>query len=216
MSRDQDARGNQSVKPDNSSFERVEEFKYLGTNITNQYSIKEEIKSRVKSGNVCYHSVQNLLSSIFLSTSLKIEIYRNIIFPVDACRCETWSLILREKHRLRVFENMVLRRIFGPKRDKARRDWRKLHNEGLDDLYSSPNIVRVIKSRKVRWAGHVARMGEQRHIQGFGGGNLRERDHLENSRLDGRVILRWIFRKWDVGAWTGSSWHRIGTGGGLL
>jgi hypothetical protein len=73
--------------------------------------------------------------------------------------CETWSLPLREEHRLRVFENRVLRRIFGPKRDEVMREWRKLHNEKLRDLYSSPSIIRIIKSRSMRWAGHVARMG---------------------------------------------------------
>ena len=73
--------------------------------------------------------------------------------------CKTWSLTLREEHRLRVFENMVLRRIFGLKNDEAIGEWRKPHNEELNDLYSSPNIVRVIKSRRMRWAGHVARVG---------------------------------------------------------
>jgi hypothetical protein len=76
---------------------------------------------------------------------------------------ETWSLTLREEHRLRVFENKVLRRIFGPKRDELTGGWRKLHNEELQNLYSSPNIVRMIKSRRIRWAGHVARMGEKRN-----------------------------------------------------
>ena len=84
--------------------------------------------------------------------------------------CETWSLTLREERRLRVFVNRVLRRIFGPKRDEVTREWRKLHKEELNDLYSSPNIVRVIKSRRMGWAGHVACMGgEERCIQGFGG-----------------------------------------------
>jgi hypothetical protein len=79
------------------------------------------------------------------------------------------SLTLREEQRLRVFENRVLRRIFGSKRDEATEDWRRLHNEELNDLYSSPNIIRVIKSRRMRWAGHVARRGKERCIQDFGG-----------------------------------------------
>ena len=108
-----------SVLIGNSSFERVEQFKYLGTNLTNQNSIQEEIKSRLKSGNDCCHSVQNLLSSSVLSKYLKIKIYITIIFPVVLYGCETWSLILREELRLRVFENRVLRKVFGPKTDKV-------------------------------------------------------------------------------------------------
>jgi hypothetical protein len=81
-----------------------------------------------------------------------------MILPV-----ETWSLTLREDHRQRVFENRVLRRIFGPKRDELTAEWRKLHNEELHDLYSSPSIIRIMKSRRMRWAGHVARMGEKRY-----------------------------------------------------
>jgi len=145
MSRDQNAGRNYSMKTDNSSFERVEEFKYLGTTLTDQNSIEEEIKSRLNSGNVCYHSVQNLLSSSLLSKNLKIKIYRTIILPVILYGCETWSLTMREGHR--VFENRVLRRIFGPKRDDVTGDWRKLHNEELYDQYASSNIVRAIKSR---------------------------------------------------------------------
>jgi predicted transcriptional regulator len=117
-SRDQNAGRSHSVKIDNSSIERVEEFKYLGTKLTNQNSIQEEIKSTLKLGNACYHSVQNLLSSILLSKNLKIKIYRTIILPV-LYGCETWSLTLREECRLRVFENRVLRRVFGPKRDEV-------------------------------------------------------------------------------------------------
>jgi hypothetical protein len=78
--------------------------------------------------------------------------------------CETWSLTVREEHKLRVFENRVLRRIFGPKRDIVTRDWRKLHNEELHNLYSSPNIVRITKSGRMRWVGHVARMGEKTNV----------------------------------------------------
>ena len=117
-----------------STFERVEEFKYFGTTLTNQNSIAEEIKSRLRPGNSCYHSVQNLLSSRLLSKNLKIKIYRTIILPVVLYGCETWSLTLREERKLRVFENMVLRRIFGPRRDEVTGEWRRLHNEELNDL----------------------------------------------------------------------------------
>ena len=117
MSREQTAGLSHAMKVDNSSIERLEEFKYLGTTLTNQNSIQEEIKRRLKLGNVCYHSVQNLLFSSLLSKNLKIKIYRIIILPVVLYGFETWSLTLREEHRLRVFENRVLRRIFGPRRD---------------------------------------------------------------------------------------------------
>jgi len=119
----------------------------------------EGIKSRLRPGNACYHSVQNLLSFRLLSKNLKIKIYRTIILPPVLYGCETWLLKLREERKLRVYENMVLRRIFGPRREEVTGEWRRLHNEELSDLYCSPNIVRVIKSKRMRWAGHVARMG---------------------------------------------------------
>ena len=104
-----------------------------------------------------------LLSSSLLSKKLKIKIYRTIILPVVLYGCETWSLIMREEHRLRGFENRMLR-IFGTKRDEVTSKWRKLHNEELNDLYSSPRIVQVIKSKRMRQVGHVAYMGEQRGL----------------------------------------------------
>jgi hypothetical protein len=97
-----------------------------------------------------------------LSKNTKIKIYGSIILPVVLYGCETWSVTLREEHRLMVLENRVLRGIFVPKRDEVTGEWRRLHNEELNDLYSSPNIIWVIKSRRMRWAGHVARMGEGR------------------------------------------------------
>ena len=99
---------------------------------------------------------------------------------------ETWSLTLREEGKLRVFENMVLRRIFGPRRDEVTGEWRRLHNEKLNDLYSSPNIVRVIKSRRMRWAGHVARMGEESGVYRVLVGKL------EGKRPLGRPRRRWV------------------------
>ena len=110
----------------------MEEFKYLGTTLTNQNSIAEEVRSRLKSGNACYHSVQNLLSSRLLSRSLKLKIYRTVILPVVLYGCETWLLTLWEERKLRVFENRVLRRIFEPRGDEVTGEWRRWHNEELN------------------------------------------------------------------------------------
>jgi hypothetical protein len=118
----------------------VAQFRYLGTRISNENLIQEKIKRRLNSGNACYHSVHNLMSSSLLSKSIKIKIYKTIILPVVLFGCETYFLTLREEHRPRVFENRVLRRIFGPKRDEVTRYWRKLHNEDLRNLYSSPSM----------------------------------------------------------------------------
>jgi hypothetical protein len=105
-----------------------------------------------------------------------IRTYKSIIFPVVLYGCETWSLTLREEHRLRVFENRVLRRIFGPKRDEVTGDWRKLHNEELHNLYYSPYIIRMIKSRRMRWTGHVTRMGRRGMHLGYWWESQKERD----------------------------------------
>jgi len=94
--------------------------------------------------------------------------------------------------------------------------WRKLHNDELNEMYSLPYIVKVIKSRRMGWAVHLARMGKRRDVYVVLVGEPGVRDHLEDPGVDGRIILRWIFRKWDVGAWTGSGWLSIGTGGGQL
>ena len=112
--------------------------------------VHADIKNRFNSGNACYHFVHNILPSSFLSKNLKMKIYRTLILPVVLYGCETWSLTFSVEHTLRVFENKMLRRIFGPKRDEITGEWRKLHNEELNDLYCSSNISRVIKSRLIR------------------------------------------------------------------
>ena len=151
-----------------------------------------------------------------LSKKLKIKIYRTIILSVVLYGCEAWSLTLREERRLRVFENRVLRRVFGPKRDEVSGEWRKLHNEELSDLYSLPNIVRVVKSRRMRWAGHLGRMGQGRGVHRVLVGRPEGKRPLGRPRSRWGIILRWIFRKWAGVVRTGWSWLRIGTGGGHL
>jgi hypothetical protein len=117
---------------------------------------------------------------------LKVRIYTTIILAVVLYGCETWSLTVREEHKLRVFENRVLRRIFGPKSDGVAGRWRKLHNEELHNLCTSPSIIRIIKSKRMRWAGHVERMGEKRKVYGLLVGKP------ERKRPLGRPRLRWI------------------------
>jgi hypothetical protein len=118
--------------------------------------IENDIKRRLICGDGCFHSVQNILPSRLLLNNVKIRTFKTIILPEVLYECEIWSLTLREERRLRVSEKRVLRRIFGPKRDKVTEEWRKLHNEELRKLYSSPSIIKIIKSTRMRWAGHVA------------------------------------------------------------
>jgi hypothetical protein len=136
MSRDQNAGQNGNIHIGNKLYETVEEFKYLGTTLTNQNYIQEEIKGRLKSGNACYHSVQNLLSSSLLSKSVKIKIYKTIILPDVLYGCEACSITLRKECMQTVFENRVLRRLFGLTSSEVAGEWRRLHNKELYALYS--------------------------------------------------------------------------------
>ncbi|KAJ4429697.1 hypothetical protein ANN_21898 [Periplaneta americana] len=149
MSRDVNIVRNGNIKIGNLSFEEVEKFKYLGATVTNINDTREEIKHRINMGNACYYSIEKLLSCSLLSKNLKVRIYKTVILPVVLYRCETWTLTLREEHRLRVFENKVLRKIYGAKRDEVTGEWRKLHNTELHALYTSPDIIRTIKSRRL-------------------------------------------------------------------
>jgi hypothetical protein len=148
---------------------------------------------------VCYPKIQKISNT-------------GLILPVFLYGCETWSATLREERRLRVFESKGLSRVFSPKRDGVTGEWRKLHNEELNDLYCSPNIVWVIKWRRMRWAGYVIRMGERRGVYMVLVGKP------EGNRPLGRPRRRWEdnvkpdLRMWDVGLWSGCSWLTIGTG----
>jgi hypothetical protein len=185
LSRHQNAGQNHDIKIANRCFENVTQFKYLGTKVTNQNLIQEEIKRRLNSINACYHSVPNLLSSRLLYKKRKITLNKTAILSVVLYGCGTWSLTLREEQRLRKSENRVLR-IFGPKRDEVTGGWRKLQNEELHNLYSPSSIIIMNKSRRMRWAGHVPRMGRiEMHI-GYWWESQKKRDHSED-----RYVGRW-------------------------
>ena len=162
-------------------------FRYLGlgVTVTNTHDMREEIKRRINMGNACYYSLEKILSSLLLSKKLKVKTYKTIILSVVLYGCETWSLASREEHRLRVFENKVLRKIFGAKKDEITGELRKLHNAELHALYSSPNIIKSLKSRRPRWAGHVACMEQSRNAYRVSVGKP------EGKRLLGRPRLKW-------------------------
>jgi hypothetical protein len=147
--------------------------------------------------------------------TLKIKIYRTGILPVVLYGCETWSLTLKEEHRLRVFENRMLRRIFGPKREEDG-SWKKLHNDELHTLYSSPNIVRVIKSRRMRWEGHVARKGEGRGVYRVLVARPEGKRPLGRPRRRWEITSKWTLERQGSMGRTGFGWLRIGSSGGLL
>jgi hypothetical protein len=130
--------------------------------------------------------------------------------------CETWSVTLKEEHRLRVFENRVLRGMFGPKRDEVKGERRKLHSGELHNLYPSPDIIRQIKSRRMRWPGRVARKGEGRNVYRVWWERSKGKGHLEDQGVDGSMGSKWILRRLVGGGWSGFTWLRIGTVGGLL
>jgi hypothetical protein len=194
MSRHPNSGQNQNTRIANESFESGEKFTYLETTLTNQNDIHDEIKSRLNSGNACYYSAQNLLSSRHISKNLKIKIYKTVILPVVLYGCETWSLTLREAYRLRAFEDRVLTRIFGPKREEDG-SRRKLRCDEFHSLYSSPRVNMVIKSRKMSWAGHVACMGEGRDVHSALVGRPEGKRPLGRPRRRWEVNIKIDFRE---------------------
>ena len=171
-------------------------FKYLGKTLTNKNCMLEGNECKFNSGNAYYNSVQNFLSSSLLSKIINIKINRIIVMPVGLYGCGTCFLSLREERRLRVFETRLLR---GPKGDKVTGEWRKLHNEELNDLQSLPTFTRVIKPRRMSWVGHIALWERQEVHAGFWWGDLREGDYLEYLGSDEKMILKWPLR-------TGMDW----------
>jgi len=203
MSPDQNAGQNRNIKIYNKSSERVEQFRYFGTTLKNKNSIQEEITSRMKSGNACYPSVQNPLSFSTLTKNIKIKMYRTITLPVVLYGCETWSFTMGEEHGLRMFKNRVRRKIFGSRWEEVIGEWRRLHIEEVNELYPSPNIIQAIKSKRMRWARHVAHMRESRGAYMVLVGKPGGKWPLEDPGINGRIILKWILKKWDGG---GTDW----------
>ena len=156
------------------------------------------------------------LPSRLLSKNLNIEIYKITILPVVLYGCEILSLTVKKGRRLKVFENRVLRRIFAPKRDEVTKEWRKLHNEELNDLYTSPKIVRVIKLRRMKWPGHVTCMGKRRGVCRILVGKPEGKGPLERLRCRLEDNNKTDLQEMGFGVWIESSWHKTGTGGGHL
>ena len=144
--------GNGQLMTNEGNFEEVAEFKYLGKIITKRNEMHKELKQEAQL--LC------ITGTFVIPTSLKL--YRTVILPVILYRCETWTLTLKEEKMLQVFENKVLRKIFVPKRDDQTGAWRRLHNGELHNLYEKPDIIRIVRSRRLRLAGHVTRMGTER------------------------------------------------------
>jgi hypothetical protein len=192
----------------------VQKVQIFGNDNKNQTWTHEKIRKRLNSVTVCYHSAENVLSFRLLAKNVKITIHDLKFLPVVLYGCEKWFLTLREEHRLKVFENRVLRNIYGPKRDEVTEDWRKLHNDKFQDF--TPHQLQFGCStqgdRRGMW--HIRGRGEVH--TGFWWGNQRKRGNLKALCVNGRIILKYILNKLDGRACTGFIWLRRGKNGGLL
>ncbi|KAJ4427229.1 hypothetical protein ANN_24846 [Periplaneta americana] len=170
------------VNPENTKFMIMSPDEYIVRN------------GNIKIGNLSFKEVEKFkyLGATVTNINDTRENLKTVILPIALYGCETWTLTLREEHRLRVFENKVLRKMFGAKRDEVTREWKKLHKEELHALYSSPEIMGDIKSRRLRWAGHVAHMGESRNAYRVLVGRLEGKDLWGGRDVDGKIILKWI------------------------
>jgi hypothetical protein len=180
------------------------------TTVADQNCMQEEIESRLNSRNTCNHSVQSLLPSCLLSGIVKVKMYKTIILPVVLCGCETWCVTLRDEHILRVLENRLLRRIFGPNRAEVMGEWRKVHNGELHNLYSSPDIIRQMKSRTTRWVRHVARVGEEKKVNNVLVGKPKGKRPLGRLRYtwEGGIKLDLREISWEGVEWIHLAWDR--------
>ena len=197
----------------NLSFENVEKFRYLGVTVTNTNDIRIEIKRRINIGNACYYSLEKIVSPVCFPGNWKLRHIKQ--YYTTGCIVWLWNLvsIFREEHRLRVFENKVLRKIFGANKDEITGEWRKLQNAELHTLYSSSNIIRNLKSRRLRWAGHVARVeqsrnayrdlvGEPERMRPLGRPRRRWEDSFKiDLRELGCYAGDWIDLAWDMDQW---------------
>ena len=175
ISRDKNPEQNSDIKIGNKSFRTVKQFKIFGNNPSESNFHSRINHEQIQVKECLLHTVQYLLSSSLLPKNVEINVYRTAVLPVVLYGCKTWSLTLREDRKLWVFENRVLRRIFGPRRDEVTGEWSRIHKEELCALYFSPNIFPVSKSRRLRLAKHLARIGvEVTYLHGFLCVNLRK------------------------------------------
>ena len=175
----------QNFSIEDYNFERARQFKYLGTNISENNEITEEINNRIQAGNRCLFALQGLMKSRELSRKTKIHIYNTIIKPIVIYGCETWTLTAANEERLKIFERRVLRRIFGPTREETTGQYRIKTNQELKELYASGNIINKVKAKRLQWAGHVRRMLDERI------GKLVWGTAPQGKRPLGRPRLRW-------------------------